>query len=199
MIAAVAVPPPFDDATLARLRGLLARRTASEIEPHELRRASVLIPLVKRDPDWGILFSHRSPDLPVHSGQISFPGGSAEPGEQPEQAALREAEEEIGIPPDAVELIGRMDDVITRTGFVVAPFVGVIERRIEYVLQQTEVTHVYEVPISSLLDRHNPEIRHLRYRDQTYPSYFYKHPPIEIWGLTAMMLKRFLDVVRLVS
>jgi 8-oxo-dGTP pyrophosphatase MutT (NUDIX family) len=150
------------------------------------------------DGAWGILFSHRSPDLPVHSGQISFPGGSAEPGEPLGRAALREAEEEVGIPQDAVELIGRMDDVITRTGFVVAPFVGVIDRRIEYVLQQSEVTHVYEIPISVLLDRHNPEIRHLRYRDTTYPSYFFKHPPIEIWGLTAMMLKRFLDIVRVV-
>jgi 8-oxo-dGTP pyrophosphatase MutT (NUDIX family) len=194
----MAAPPPFDDATLARLRALLARRTACEIAPGELRRACVLIPLVKVEGEWGILFSHRSPDLPIHSGQISFPGGSAEPGEQLEQAALRETEEEIGIPTEAVALIGRMDDVITRTGFVVAPFVGVVERRIEYVLQQSEVTHVYEVPLGVLLDRHNPEIRHLRYRDQTYPSYFYKHPPIEIWGLTAMMLKRFLDVVRLV-
>jgi 8-oxo-dGTP pyrophosphatase MutT (NUDIX family) len=191
-------PPSFDDAALGRLRALLARQPADEIDPGELRRACVLIPLLKVDEEWGILFSHRSPDLPVHSGQISFPGGSAEPGEQLERAALREAEEEVGIPPAAVDLIGRMDDVITRTGFVVAPFVGVVERRIDYVLQQSEVTHVYEVPLAVLLDRHNPEIRHLRWRDTTYPSYFFKHPPIEIWGLTAMMLKRFLDVVRVV-
>ena len=194
----MAAPPSFDETTLGRLRDLLARRPADEIDPGELRRACVLIPLVNLDGEWGILFSHRSPDLPVHSGQISFPGGSAEPGEQLERAALREADEEIGIPQDAVELIGRMDDVITRTGFVVAPFVGVLRRKIDYVLQQSEVTHVYEVPLAVLLDRHNPEIRHLRFRDRTYPSYFYKHPPIEIWGLTAMMLKRFLDLVRTV-
>ncbi len=195
----MAVPRSFDDATVARLGELLARRPADQIDPGDLRRACVLIPLLEVEGEWGILFSHRSPDLPVHSGQISFPGGSAEPGEQLEHAALRETEEEIGIPRDAIELIGRTDDVITRTGFVVAPFVGVLRRKIDYVLQQSEVTHVYEVPIAALLDRHNPEIRHLRYRDRTYPSYFYKHPPIEIWGLTAMMLKRFLDLVRVVS
>ena len=194
----MAAPPSFDAATLARLSELFSRRVAHEIDPGEMRRACVLIPLLEIGGEWGVLFSHRSPDLPVHSGQISFPGGSAEPGETLEAAALRETEEEIGIPTDAVELIGRMDDVITRTGYVVAPFAGVIRRKVPYVLQQSEVTHVYEVPLSVLLDRHNPEIRHLRYRDRTYPSYFYKHPPIEIWGLTAMMLKRFLDVVRVV-
>jgi 8-oxo-dGTP pyrophosphatase MutT (NUDIX family) len=194
----MAAPLPFDDAALERLRGRLAELPADVIDPGELRRACVLIPLLKVEGEWGILFSHRSPDLPVHSGQISFPGGSAEAGEELDAAALRETEEEIGIPGDAIELIGRMDDVITRTGFVVAPFVGVIGRPVEYVLQRSEVTHVYEVPMSVLLDRHNPEIRHLRYRDRTYPSYFFKHPPIEIWGLTAMMLKRFLDVVRVV-
>lgn len=188
---------PFDSAALERLRRILDQRPADEIDIGELRRACVLILLIPDGEEFRILFSHRSPDLRVHSGQISFPGGGAEEGEQLELAALRETEEEVGIPPDAVELIGRLDDVITRTGFVVAPFVGILRRTVEYVLHEVEVTHVYEVPLSVLLDRSNPEIRFLRYRDRTYPSYFYKHPPIEIWGLTARILKGFLDLVRL--
>ncbi|MGH9456078.1 MAG: NUDIX hydrolase [Thermoanaerobaculia bacterium] len=188
----------FDEGALARLEAILAARPAGEIDVGPLRRACVLILLVRDERGWGILFSHRSPDLPVHSGQISFPGGSALPGEELEAAALRETEEEVGIPAEAVRLIGRLDDVMTRTGFVVAPFVGVLQRRIEYVLQEAEVTSVYEVPLDVLLSRHNPEIRHLRYRDRTYPSYFYKHSPIEIWGLTGGILKSFLDLVRLV-
>jgi 8-oxo-dGTP pyrophosphatase MutT (NUDIX family) len=188
---------PFDSAALERLRQIFDSRLAEEIDPGELRRAAVLILLIPDGDSFRILFSHRSPDLRVHSGQISFPGGGAEPGEQLELAALRETEEEIGVPPDAVELIGRLDDIITRTGFVVSPFVGILLRRVEFRLHEAEVTHVYEVPLPVLLDRSNPEIRFLQYRDRTYPSYFYKHPPIEIWGLTARILKGFLDLVRL--
>jgi 8-oxo-dGTP pyrophosphatase MutT (NUDIX family) len=188
---------PFDSAALERLRQILDSRLAEEIDPGEHRRAAVLILLIPDGDSFRILFSHRSPDLRVHSGQISFPGGGAEPGEQLELAALRETEEEIGVPPEAVELIGRLDDIITRTGFVVAPFVGILRRRVEFRLHEVEVTHVYEVPLSVLLDRSNPEIRFLQYRDRTYPSYFYKHPPIEIWGLTARILKGFLDLIRL--
>lgn len=188
---------PFDHAALERLRRILDARLAEEIEPGEHRRAAVLILLIPDGDSFRILFSHRSPDLRVHSGQISFPGGSAEPGETLERAALRESDEEVGLPPDEVELIGRIDDVITRTGFIVAPFVGVIRSEVEYRLHEVEVTSVYEVPIRVLLDRDNPEIRYLRYRDRTYPSYFYKHGTIEIWGLTARMLKGFLDLVRM--
>lgn len=189
--------PNFDDRVLDRLRTILAERPADSIDPGTLRRACVLIPLLGHGDEWSILFSHRSPGLRVHSGQISFPGGSAEPGETLERAALRESDEEVGLPPDEVELIGRIDDVITRTGFIVAPFVGVIRNEVEYRLHEVEVTSVYEVPIRVLLDRDNPEIRYLRYRDRTYPSYFYKHGTIEIWGLTARMLKGFLDLVRM--
>lgn len=188
---------PFDSAALERLRRILDSRPADAIDPGELRRAAVLILLIPEGETFRILFSHRSPDLRVHSGQISFPGGGAEPGEQLELAALRETEEEVGVPPDAVELIGRLDDIITRTGFVVAPFVGILRRSVEFRLHEVEVTHIYEVPMPVLLDGGNPEIRFLQYRDRTYPSYFYKHPPIEIWGLTARILKGFLDLVRL--
>ncbi|HEY5610750.1 MAG TPA: CoA pyrophosphatase, partial [Thermoanaerobaculia bacterium] len=106
-------------------------------------------------------------------------------------------EEEVGVPRECVELIGRLDDVITRTGFLVAPFVGVVETRIEYVLQPSEVVEVFEVPLEALLDESQPEIRYMTYRDSVYPVYFYCHDGVEIWGLTARMLKSCLDLVRL--
>jgi mutator protein MutT len=187
---------PFDDAALARLRELVARRPAIEIVAPKYRRACVLVPLVRDRGGWSILFSRRSANLAAHSGQIAFPGGAVEEGETLPEAAVREAQEEVGIAPEHVELIGRLDDLVTHvSGFLVAPFIGVIEERIEYVLQESEVDEVFEVPVDALLTPSQPEIRYVAYRDRDYPAYFYHYGAYEIWGLTGRMLKTFLDLV----
>jgi len=188
--------PTFDDAALTRLRAHLAARPAVEIEAPQYKRACVLIPLVRRnDGGWSILFQRRSDQLQAHSGQIAFPGGGVEPEESLSDAAVREAYEEVGIPPERVELIGRLDDVITNSGFLVAPFAGVIHQRVDYVLQESEVVEVFEVPIERLLDVANPEVRYVPFRNRRYPVYYYHHEAYEIWGLTGRMLKAFLDLV----
>lgn len=187
--------PRFDDAALARLRQILATRPALEIDAPEYRRACVLVPIVREGSNWSIVFSRRSENLAAHSGQVAFPGGAVEPGETLEEAAMREAEEEVGIPPRHVELIGRLDDVVANSGFLVAPFVGVIDEPIEYVLQVSEVDEVFEVPIDRLLEPDNPEVRYVPYRGRQYPAYFYHYEQYEIWGLTGRMLKSFLDLV----
>jgi 8-oxo-dGTP pyrophosphatase MutT (NUDIX family) len=185
----------FDDQSVERLREILGRRPAIEIDAPQYRRACVLVPLVQVDGQWSILFSRRSVNLAAHSGQIAFPGGAVEKGEALETAAVREAEEEVGIRANAVELIGRLDDVITNSGFLVAPFVGLIRERIDYVLHEAEVTEVFEVPVSALLDVAQPEVRYVKFRDGEYPAYFYRYGDYEIWGLTGRMLKAFLDLV----
>jgi mutator protein MutT len=186
----------FDDAALARLRELAGRHAAVEIEAPQHRRASVLIPLVRDDDGgWSLVFSRRSDQLPAHAGQIAFPGGAVEPGETLEEAVMREAQEEVGIPPAAVELIGRLDDLITNSGFLVAPFAAVLHERVEYVIQQSEVTEVFEVPIEALLEPHNPEVRYVTFRSRRYPAYFYHYRDYEIWGLTGRMVKSFADLV----
>lgn len=185
----------FDDAALERLRGILAGRPAIEIDAPQHRRACVLIPLIRNGSGWSILFTRRSENLASHSGQIAFPGGSVETGETLEQAAIREAEEEVGIPARYVELIGRLDDVITHSGFLVAPFAGIVHEPVEYVIQEAEVVEVFEVPVEALLDVRNPEVRYVPFRKKQFPAYFYHYGPHEIWGLTGRMLKAFLDLV----
>jgi len=138
--------PRFDDAALVRLRAILGSRPAIEIDAPKLKRAAVLIPIVPNDGGWSLLFSRRSANLAAHSGQIAFPGGGVEIGEPLEAAAVREAHEEVGIGADRIELIGRLDDLVTNSGFLVAPFVGIIDRRVDYVLQPSEVDEVFEVP-----------------------------------------------------
>ncbi len=199
----------FTDASLERLRQILARRPAIAIDAPEYRRACVLIPIVRGgqpptavpgsggplSSTWSILFSRRSVNLAAHSGQIAFPGGAVEQDETLEAAAVREAEEEVGIQRGAVELIGRLDDLVTNSGFLVAPFVGVIRERIDYVLHEAEVTEVFEVSVDALLDVSQPEVRFVTFRDGQYPAYFYRYRDYEIWGLTGRMLKAFLDLV----
>jgi len=187
--------PHFDDAALTRLRAILRTRPAIEIDAPKLRRAAVLIALIPTGGGWSLLFSRRSENLAAHSGQIAFPGGGVHPGEALEAAAVREAHEEVGIASERVELIGRLDDLVTNSGFLVAPFAGVVDQRIDYVLQASEVDEVFEVPIEALLRPDQPEVRYVPFRGKRYPAYFYHYEHHEIWGLTGRMLKHFLDFV----
>jgi 8-oxo-dGTP pyrophosphatase MutT (NUDIX family) len=189
------MPRRFDKRALVRLRDRLATRKAIEIDAPDLRRASVLIPIIFDRDHFSLIFSRRAENLAAHSGQIAFPGGAVETGETLQEAVLREAEEEIGIPPRAVEVIGRLDDLVTNSGFLVAPFVAVVHERIEYVMQESEVAEVFEVPLDALLDIRNPEVRYVTFRKRSYPAYFYRYGAYEIWGLTGRMVKTFLDLV----
>lgn len=185
----------FDDSSLQSLRRLLAQRPAIAIDAPQYRRAAVLIPLIRSGTRWSILFTRRSENLAAHSGQIAFPGGAVERDEPLESAAIREAGEEVGIRAADVEIIGRLDDLVTNSGFLVAPFAGVVHEPIEYVMQESEVVEVFEVPVDALLDPSGPEVRYVSFRGKSYPAYYYVHDRYEIWGLTGRMLKSFLDIV----
>jgi mutator protein MutT len=185
----------FDDRSLTELRRLMAARPAIEIVAPQYRRAAVLIPMIRTGDRWSILFTRRAENLAAHSGQISFPGGAVETGETLAQAAVREAQEEVGIRPGDVELIGRLDDLVTNSGYLVAPFAGLIHEPVQYVIQEAEVVEVFEVPIDALLDPSKPDVRYVAFRNRQYPAYYYVHDQYEIWGLTGRMLKSFLDLV----
>jgi len=185
----------FDDRALERLRALIATRPAIEIDAPQFRRAAVLIPLIATPDGWSLLFTRRAENMAAHSGQIAFPGGAVENGEAFEDAARREAEEEVGIPTRSVEIFGRLDDLITNSGFLVAPFAAIVHERIDYVMQESEVAETFEVPVDALLDERNPEVRYVSFRNRRYPAYFYHHGRYEIWGLTGRMLKAWLDLV----
>lgn len=162
----------------------------------ELMAAAVLVPLVRRSTGLSLLLTQRTDHLDHHPGQISFPGGRIEShDDSPEAAALRETEEEVGMPATAVETIGRLDDYVTGTGFTVVPVVGLVTPPFPVRPDPFEVADVFEVPLAFLMDPAN-HARHLR-RKNGHEWRFYAMPFENrfIWGATAGMLRNFYEIL----
>jgi 8-oxo-dGTP pyrophosphatase MutT (NUDIX family) len=173
------VPPTFavygDDGT----EGREAASTA----------AAVLIPVVAHAQGLSVLFTQRTPHLRSHSGQVAFPGGRAEPGDaSAEFTALREAEEEIGLRPESVELLARLPDYRTRTGFVVTPVIGLLAPPLVLAPDPNEVAEIFEVPLAFLVDERNRQRRTREFQGQTVGYYVFEYQDRIIWGATAGML-----------
>jgi 8-oxo-dGTP pyrophosphatase MutT (NUDIX family) len=157
----------------------------------------VLCGLVPREAGLAVVLTRRAAHLRHHAGQISFPGGKVEPWDaSASSAALREAEEEIGLRPAEVRLLGHYDPYTTVTRFRVTPFVGVVDPGWRARLDPNEVDAVFEAPLDFLMDPRNCERRH--YEREGERRHFYAMPWGEhmIWGATAGMLKGLSDRIR---
>ena len=154
-----------------------------------LRRAAVLVPLVAHDEGVTILLTQRAAALRDHSGQIAFPGGRIDPGEDIVTAALREAEEEIALPRERVTVIGQADTYRTVTGFQVTPVVGIIPPDLHYHASQDEVSAVFEMPLAEALrlGRYHPLDIHRRGNDHRVWLSWYQH--YFVWGMTAGIIR----------
>ena len=154
--------------------------------------AAVLIPIVTHAAAFTVLLTQRTAHLKSHAGQISFPGGRAEAGDAtPEFTALREAQEEIGLAPEKVEVIGKLPDYFTRTGYRVTPVVALIPPPVELSPDPREVDEVFEVPLAFLLDpsNHRREAREIQGRNASY--WVMQYESWRIWGATAGILLSF--------
>jgi 8-oxo-dGTP pyrophosphatase MutT (NUDIX family) len=153
------------------------------------RPAAVLVPIVARE-ELTLLLTQRTETLPTHAGQIAFPGGKLEPHDADAvAAALREAEEEIGLHPRHVETLGFLDGYRTGTGFNVTPVVALVEPDYELRLDPSEVAEAFEVPLRFLMDEanHQKHSRPWKGRDRWY--YAMPYGDRYIWGATAGMIK----------
>ncbi len=151
--------------------------------------AAVLIPVVAHAQGLTLLFTQRTTHLRSHSGQVAFPGGRAEPGDaSAELTALREAEEEIGLPPAGVEVLARLPDYRTRTGYRVTPVVGLLTPPLSLTPDPHEVAEIFEVPLAFLMDERNCQRRTREFLGQTVGYYVFEHENRVIWGATAGML-----------
>ena len=153
--------------------------------------AAVLIPLITHPQGLTVLFTQRTPHLRSHSGQVSFPGGRAEPGDaSAEFTALRETEEEIGLSPSVVEVLARLPDYRTRTGYRVTPVVGLLTPPVAFRPDPNEVAEIFETPFGFLMEPANYE-QHERQTPDGVMRRFYAmtHDEQYIWGATAGILR----------
>jgi len=151
--------------------------------------AAVLIPVIAHPQALTVLFTQRTPHLRSHSGQVSFPGGRAEPGDaSAEFTALRETEEEIGLRRSAVEVLARLPDYRTRTGYRVTPVVGLLTPPVAFAPDPNEVAEIFEVPLEFLLDERNRQRRTREFQGQQVGYYVFEYGEKVIWGATAGML-----------
>ncbi|MDG0027159.1 CoA pyrophosphatase [Trinickia sp. Y13] len=198
-VAAYRLTPPG-------LRERFAQRLAWAPEPFEVlspevsdpRAAAVLVPLIVREAELSVLLTQRADHLSDHAGQISFPGGRREPSDRDAVAtALREAQEEVALAPERVEVLGALPEYLTGTGFRVTPIVGLVHPPFSVRADTLEVADIFEVPLPFLMNPANHEVRVLRWEGGERRFFAMPYPRAGarghhfIWGATAGMLRNF--------
>ncbi len=158
-----------------------------------LRAAAVLVPVVEHASGPSVLLTRRADHLGNHAGQVAFPGGKIEIGEAPAEAALREADEEVGVKASFIEIAGYLDTYETGTGFRILPVVGFVRPGFTLTIHDGEVAEVFEVPLSFLMDPKNHERHKATWRGREREYYAMPYNGHYIWGATAGMLKNMYD------
>ncbi|MER8405756.1 CoA pyrophosphatase [Mesorhizobium sp. M0185] len=155
-----------------------------------LRDAAVLIPVVDHGHEATVLLSRRAEKLRNHSGQVAFPGGTIDPTDaSPEAAALRETSEEIGLDSDYIEIIGRLPDYVSGSGYRIAPVLGIVRPGFSLTLNSDEVDAVFEVPLGFLMDPANHTRDSRMWNDLEWFYYEMPYGGQRIWGVTAGIIR----------
>ena len=177
----------------ARIKAALAHHPPRVIDRGVLRPAAVLVFIYPKGGEDTVLFTRRSDQLPDHAGEISFPGGRREPEDLSlEEAALRESEEEMGIRPRDVRILGRLDDFVSVYGYHVTPFVGSLPWPYSFRVNDSEIAEVIEVPLARLCDPAVFHTENWEHKGRLHPVGFFTIDHHQIWGLTAAILRQFL-------
>ena len=154
-----------------------------------LTPAAVLVALIERSAGMTVLLTRRAESLSSHGGQISFPGGRVEQDDgAPVRTALREAEEEIGLAPSHVEILGRLANYVVGTGYRITPVVGFVDPAQRFVRDEREVAEIFEVPLDIVMERGNYRQEHMRVKNIDRSYYVLPYGGYRIWGATASIL-----------
>ncbi|MEK7204453.1 MAG: CoA pyrophosphatase [candidate division NC10 bacterium] len=175
----------------------LHSRVPRRADRPDFRQAAVLLPLYQSEAGPHLILTKRTEEVPTHKGQIAFPGGGFEEGDADLlTTAIRETREEIGLDPGDVEILGSLDDTVTVTSrHVVRPFVGFVPHPYTYRLDPFEIERLIHLPILPLFA--GAPFREERWERDGQPVivYFYEYEGDTVWGLTARILKQFVEAV----
>ncbi|HTR80412.1 MAG TPA: CoA pyrophosphatase [Bacteroidota bacterium] len=179
------------------IKAKIARYNRRKIQDDSLTRSAVLVPIVESLDGLELLFTKRTQSVEHHKGQISFPGGAADPSDKSLiETALRESSEEIGLTASEISVLGVMDDLQTPSGFVVTPVIGFLHHRPAIHLNADEVAEVIFIPLEKFFDDslRRSEVRERR--GVPVEVYFYDVWKEPVWGATALFVKRLVDLLR---
>jgi 8-oxo-dGTP pyrophosphatase MutT (NUDIX family) len=180
------------DELLHRMRGY-----SPHILPIDTRypEAAVLVPITRSD-EPEVVLTLRASGLTTHGGEVAFPGGRRDPDDADLiQTALREAEEEIGLPPGLVEVIGPLGTLVSRHGISVTPYVGVVPDFVEYKPNDAEIAAVFAVPLAFFRDDPRETTHRIDYLGRSWYVPSYRYDDFKIWGLTAIMLVELVNLM----
>jgi len=183
---------------MQRLKETLAQRQKHHLVDPRLTPSAVLIPLYQKQGRYYIVFIRRTESVKTHKGQISFPGGARDANDRTLlHTAIRESREEIGLRTKDIEVIGEMDDEITTTSnYIVTPFVAMIPWPYRFTKNKDEVAEMIEVPINMLLEKGHLKANTETLDGRPIESYTYYYQGKVIWGATARILKKLLDIIK---
>lgn len=198
------------EANLKRATGKRMRSLFNEINPQLIGEklfesrwsdktldAAILMPIIPRPSGATLLMTVRSPDMPSHAGQISFPGGKAHPEDKTRiDTALREAYEEVNIPPDAVDVIGALGVHQGGLGFSVTPVIGIVDPDTDFRPCPREVDEIFETPLSYIADLNNHIIEQREHQGVKYNMFAVPFEGYHIWGLTAGILRTLAEALQ---
>jgi len=177
-----------------RVRATLAGRVRVPLAPGPVP-AAVLVPLFLEGGEYQILFTKRTEQLNHHRGEISFPGGVCHPEDgSARETALRETWEEVGIRPEDVDVLGELDDCYSVHNYLVTPVVGIFPAACTLQVNPAEIERLITAPLAHFLRPEVFRVEDWSWRGRIHPVYFYTYQGDEIWGLTAAILKQFLDL-----
>lgn len=184
------------DVAVQNIQTFLAKHQPQLIQSEDLKPAAILIPFFEKAGEAHLLLTRRTDTVEHHKGQISFPGGSVE---QQDAAlidtALRETEEEVGIPPQLVDPLGQLDDFPTMSQFMISPFIATIPYPHPRQISPDEVAEVLEVPLSLFLTDRYFELKQLQYQGKKHMVYFYTYGENTIWGVTGHIIHRMIEQI----
>jgi 8-oxo-dGTP pyrophosphatase MutT (NUDIX family) len=179
----------------SQIRHRLAALQRRNLTAGYSREAAVLMLIFERDGEPHFLLTRRTENVQTHKGQISFPGGMRDNGEELQGTAVRETFEEIGIGEEDIQILGRFHDYLSVTEYRVCPFAGYLAGPFYPVPQASEVAEILEVPFSIFQDPARLRIQQRIRNGEVSDVYYYSYKNSEIWGLTARIIKDFLEIL----